>query len=152
MASLSSLIRDELKSKNLSLAALAQAIGVSLVSLRGTQAGTSSPNKTTAAKYAAYFSLPVEDILTGSGSARPAAKRGSAKRGSVGRRKGAPATISRRAGAASSTARELSVLEKLVRNYNALEQDELVLAVRQANPAQRALVARVLDITKAKGR
>jgi DNA-binding XRE family transcriptional regulator len=119
----------------LSIDALAKAIGVSTVSVRGVLSGKSKPNAATSSKYAGFLGLPVEE------TAKPAKK---------GRKtKGKQAKTPKSAKAAKGTRRATGLGAELVSAVSAAAavlDDQLALAVHTAGAAERDLIARLLRI------
>lgn len=113
--------------------ALAKAIGVSIVSLRGVLSGKSKPNAATSSKYAAFLGLPDEE-------AKPGKKAKAAKQG-------------RKAKATGKTTRksskQIGLGAELVSAVSAAAgvlDDELALAVHTAGKIERELIARLLQL------
>jgi transcriptional regulator with XRE-family HTH domain len=133
--SLSTHLLAKQKAEGLSLAALAKAIGVSVVSARAVLAGTGKPNKTTAQKYADYLGLEV-DALTKPAKAtksKPAKATKPAKRG----RAAKPAATGKKTEVNLSTI----ALGELVAVY----VDDLAVAVHHASDEQRRFIASILS-------
>lgn len=120
----------------LSIEALAKAIGVSTVSVRGVLSGKSKPNAATSSKYAAFLGLPVEE------TAKPAKKGRKAKTTKA-------AKPGRKAKAAKGPRRATGLGAELVSAVAAAAgvlDDQLALAVHTAGATERDLIARLLRL------
>lgn len=139
-------LTKELKAKQaeskLSIEALAKAVGVSTVSIRGVLLGKSKPNATTAKKYAAFLGVDIAELsrspkaskTTSAKSAKGASKKtagkpAKGKRMSSGKSDGLGSDLVRVAAAAA-----------------ALLDDGLAVAVHLAGKSERDLIARLLAI------
>ena len=137
---LSKFLSSKIKTEKLSLDAIAQAIGVSTVSVSGVLKGKSKPNKSTAEKYAAFSGLSVEEILGSSKSfkkARKGAKKGSKATAGSKTKKG---TTKRKA------KNSVSGQDLLVSVAQAAEllDDDLAVRVHNAPKTTRDLIGRLL--------
>ena len=127
----------------LSFEALAKAIGVSTVSVRGVLKGKSKPNATTAKKYAAFLGVDVAELLS--------AKAG--KRGAKSRKVKAPKApkaakrAQKRGRKAKRSAAGLGAeLISVVSAAAGVLDDDLALAVHTAGKVERELISRLLKI------
>lgn len=130
-----SLIAKQKESK-LSAEALAKAIGVSTVSLRGVLRGKSKPNATTAKKYAEFLGLDPAALKGGGKTARKAPRK--AKRGEK-----AAARPARSASRSNGLGAELV---SAVAIAAAILDDTIALAVHRAGTAERELIGRLLGV------
>lgn len=138
---------------NLSIEALAKAVGVSTVSIRGVLRGNSKPNATTAKKYAAFLGIDVAELANvktaKAGKASKAAKSAKAPKAAKGPKaakvKGKPG---RKSGKAAKTSADGlgSDLVRVVTAAAALLDDDIALAVHVASKSERDIIARLLAI------
>lgn len=133
------------KTDNLSIEALAKAIGVSAVSVRGALKGKSKPNKATASKYATFLGLSEADISGTSGKPAKAAKKAGkpAKKTKAGKKPG-------KAKAAKSAAKQpkgsAQVLGQTLQDAVRVLSDKLAVSIHQADKATRDLIGRILGV------
>jgi DNA-binding XRE family transcriptional regulator len=141
------LIKKQTETK-LSTEALAKAIGVSPVSLRGILKGTSKPNATTAQKYAKYLGVEAEAVAPTkskrtTGKAAPAKK---SKKATGGKRTAA-AKPARSAKKTTKPAQGLGAqLVEAVSAAAGVLDDQLALSVHRAGAKERELIAHILRI------
>ncbi len=150
---LSKTLKAKQAESNLSIEALAKAVGVSTVSIRGVLRGQSKPNATTAKKYAAFLGIDVAELAGAKPKAAKAAKAGKAPRALKGDKaakvKGKPGRKpGRKPGkAAKGSADGLgSDLVRVATAAAALLDDDIALAVHVASKSERDLIARLLAI------
>ncbi len=130
------------KTDKLSTEALAKAIGVSTVSLRGALKGKSKPNKATASKYAAFLGLSEADISGGEGK-KPAAKKAGKKPAKAGKKVRA-AKASKPAAKAKKTSNQ-ALAQTLQQAVHVLG-DKLAVTIHSADKATRDLIGRILGV------
>jgi DNA-binding XRE family transcriptional regulator len=133
----------------LSTEALAKAIGVSPISLRGILKGKSKPNAKTAQKYAVYLGLSADAVAPAKAKqtiGKVTAKPTSAKKTKRGKRGAAP----KPARSAKKTSRPTQGLgAQLVEVVSAAAEvldDQVALAVHRAGSKERELIAHLLSI------
>jgi transcriptional regulator with XRE-family HTH domain len=132
----------------LSTEALANAIGVSPISLRGILKGKSRPNATTAQKYADYLGLSAETVAP-ENVKRATGKAVSAKQGKKANREKREASpkSARPANKSSSTAKGLGAqLVEAVSAAAGVLDDHLALAVHRAGKIERELISHILGL------
>ena len=122
---------------NLSNEALAKAIGVSTVSLKGALSGKSKPNATTAKKYADFLGVETAELTAGKKS--KTGKKAKAARTIV------PSVAKR--GLKKTGKLSIGVeLVSIVASAAGYMDDKLAFAVHQAGKTDRALIARLLGV------
>ena len=142
---LSSALKSKQKAGKLSITALAKAIGANVQSVTGVLKGKSSPNKTTAPKYAKFLGLSAEEFLA---LAKTAAKAGNAKTA----KKADKARKSKKAAKATpvkAVAKPAKVAKaEVVTLAEAAElaADALAVATHRATAAQRKIIVAVLNV------
>lgn len=130
-------LRQKQKEKKLSITALAKAIGAGVQSVTGVLKGKSSPNKSTAPKYAKFFGISAEEFAKlAKSEMTPAAP----AKGKV-----TKARKSKVVKAAKTSAkpkdREITLAEAAE-----LAADALAVATHRATAAQRKVVVAVLGL------
>ena len=128
---LSKLLAAKQADAALSIEALAKAIGVSTVSLRGILAGKSRPNAATITKYASYLGLKADELAVG------------------GKRGAKPSRAAKTAKAVAKAPRKPRIglgaeLVSAVSAAAAVLDDELALAVHKAGKLEREIIGRLL--------
>ncbi len=135
----------------LSTEALAKAIGVSPISLRGILKGKSKPNATTAQKYAKYLGVEAEAVAPAkaektkrtTGKAAPAKK----SKKATGGKRSAKAKPARSAKNTTKPAQGLGAqLVETVSAAAGVLDDQLALAVHRAGKTERELIARLMGV------
>jgi len=144
---LTKVLKAKQAESNLSIEALAKAVGVSTVSVRGVLRGKSKPNVTTAKKYAAFLGIDIAELTSAkSAKAGKAAgkkmsgEKSAAKKpaGKAGKGKGRRANSSSE-GLGSDLIRVAAAAAELL-------DDGLAVAVHLAGKSERDLIARLLAI------
>ena len=150
---LSSALKSKQKEGKLSIAALAKAIGANVQSVTGVLKGKSSPNKTTAPKYAKFLGLSADKFAALS---KPAATdAGKIKAGTTAKAKAAVTSKaakkkhSRRSASVRVSAAIRSTTPRSGRDITLAEaaelaSDTLALAVYRASVKQRQIITAVL--------
>ena len=128
---LSSALKTKQKEGKLSIAALAEAIGVNVQGVTAVLKAKSVPNATTAPKYAKFLGLSAEEFQA---LTRPAAKAG----------KGKPAKKSKKAAPAKGAAKPAKVKGVTLAEAVELAADALAVATHRATAAQRKIIVAVL--------
>ena len=129
----------------LSIDALAKAIGVSTVSVRGVLSGKSNPNAKTAAKYAKFLGIEMAEF---SPAKKARAGKKSKKATKAVRAAKAPKATAK-PGKAKAHAPQMGLGAELVSVVSAAAgvlDDQLALAVHTAGKTERELIARLLQI------
>ena len=136
---LSSALKTKQQEGKLSIAALSKAIGANVQSVTAVLKGKSSPNKTTAPKYAKFLGLSLEEfaVLT-----KPAAKVVTAKPAQ--KTKAGKATKAAPVKAAAKPAKPAKGKAVTLAEAVELAADELAVATHRATAAQRKIVVAVL--------
>jgi transcriptional regulator with XRE-family HTH domain len=152
---LSKTLKAKQAESNLSIDALAKAIGVSTVSIRGVLAGKSKPNATTAKKYADFLGVDIAALAGPKTAKTPkAAKAAKADKadkadkaeGKVAKVKGKPGRKPGRKAGKSASAGLGADLVRVATAAADLLDDEIALAVHVAGKSERDLIARILAI------
>ena len=143
---LTKVLKAKQAESNLSIEALAKAVGVSTVSVRGILRGKSKPNATTAKKYAAFLGIDIAELTSG----KPAAAGKSAGKKSAGKSAGKkpagkPAKGKGRRANASSEGLGSDLIRVAAAAADLLD-DGLAVAVHLAGKAERDLIGRLLAI------
>lgn len=147
---LTKVLKAKQAESNLSIEALAKAVGVSTVSVRGILRGKSKPNATTAKKYAAFLGIDIAELINAksAGPAKSAGKKSSAKMSAGKKPAGKPGKSgkgkARRAGSSSEGLG--SDLIRVAAAAADLLDDGLAVAVHLAGKAERDLIGRLLAI------
>ena len=127
---------------SLSNDALAKAIGVSIISLKGVLAGKSKPNATTAKKYAAYLGIDVTE-LTAAKKPMKAAKKTKTVTKTATKAKIVKATKRTPSSKTGSLGTELVNTVRAASNFL---DDDLAFAVHRAGKDTRNLIAVLLKV------
>ncbi len=143
------------KTDGMSVEALAKAIGVSTVSVRGVLKGKSKPNKATASKYATFLGLSEADII--GESAKPAKKSAAKGAAKAGKKSGKKATKPAKAAKAKAVkavkatkpgkaakSADHPVFSRTLEEALNMFNDPLAVVVHGADDATRDLIARIL--------
>jgi DNA-binding XRE family transcriptional regulator len=130
------------KQKELTLSAsgLAKAIGVGVQSVVDALKGTSAPNATTAAKYAAFLGVEVDALRAMAGKGA----KGSAKLGRPAKAKAAKAGKPGRKPGKAAAPQQVDLTKVTIGQVAALLSDDLTLAVYEASAAKRDIIAAIL--------
>ena len=149
---LNKVLKAKQAESNLSIEALAKAVGVSTVSVRGVLSGKSKPNATTAKKYAAFLGIDIAELTAaktakaGKSASKKAAGTQSADKKSAGKKsvgKGSKGKA-RRSGESSDGLG--SDLIRVAAAAADLLDDGLAVAVHLAGKTERDLIGRLLAI------
>ena len=147
---LSKALTSKQTESNLSIDALAKAVGVSTVSVRGVLSGKSNPNAKTAAKYAKFLGLEMTDVSPAKKvHAGKKAKKKAAEPKAARTNKAPNATAKRSKTKVKANAPQLGLGAELVSAVSAAAgvlDDRLALAVHTAGKIERELIARLLRI------
>ena len=132
---------------NLSIEALAKAVGVSTVSVRGILRGKSKPNATTAKKYAAFLGIDIAELTSGKSAAagKSAGKKSAGKMPAGKKSAGKGAKGKGRRASASSEGLGSDLIRVAAAAADLLD-DGLAVAVHLAGKAERDLIGRLLAI------
>lgn len=132
----------------LSIEALAKAVGVSTVSIRGVLRGKSKPNATTAKKYAEFLGIDIAEFARSPKSAKATSAKPA--KGATKKTSGKPSKAygkskpGRKSGSSSDGLG--SDLVRVAAAAAALLDDGLAVAVHLAGKSERDLIARLLAI------
>jgi transcriptional regulator with XRE-family HTH domain len=143
---LSSALKTKQKEGKLSIAALAEAIGVNVQGVTAVLKAKSVPNATTAPKYAKFLGLSAEEFQA---MTKPAAKAGKAKAGKTAKvSRGKKAKKSKKAApakAAAKPAKDAKSKGVSLAEAAELAADALAVETHRASEAQRTIIATVLS-------
>ena len=145
---LSKALSSKQAESKLSIEALAKAVGVSTVSVRGVLSGKSNPNAKTAAKYAKFLGLEVTEVSPAK-KARAGKKAKKATKAAKTARTAKAPKANAKGGKAKAHAPQLGLGAELVSAVSAAAgvlDDQLALAVHTASKTERELIARLLQI------
>ena len=145
---LSKALSSKQAESKLSIDALAKAVGVSTVSVRGVLSGKSNPNAKTAAKYAKFLGIEMTDVSPAKKTRAGKKAKKAAKGPKAARATKAPKATAKRDKAKSYTP-QLGLGAELVSAVSAAAgvlDDQLALAVHTAGKTERELIARLLQI------
>lgn len=131
------------KELKLSASGLAKAIGVGVQSVTDALKGTSAPNATTAAKYAAFLGVEVDSLRAMAGKGTPATKAG---RPAKAKAKAAKPVKAGKPGRKPKAAapQQVDLTKVTIGQVAALLSDDLTLAVYEASAAKRDIIAAIL--------
>ena len=133
---LSSALKTKQQEGKLSIAALSKAVGANVQSVTAVLKGMSSPNKTTAPKYAKFLGLSLEEFAA---LTKPAAKVVKSKPG-----KQAKAAKAKPAAPVQTAAKPATVKAVTLAEAVELAADALAVATHRASAAQRKIIVAVL--------
>jgi DNA-binding XRE family transcriptional regulator len=130
------------KELKLSASGLAKAIGVGVQSVTDALKGTSAPNATTAAKYAAFLGVEVDALRAMAGKGAKAA----GKAGRPAKTKAAKPAKAGKPGRKPKAAapQQVDLTKVTIGQVAALLSDDLTLAVYEASAAKRDIIAAIL--------
>ena len=147
---LNKVLKAKQAESNLSIEALAKAVGVSTVSVRGVLSGKSKPNATTAKKYAAFLGIDIAELTaaksTGKSAGKKTAGNQSAGKKSVGKKSVGKGTKGKGRRSGDSSDGLGSDLIRVAAAAADLLDDGLAVAVHLAGKTERDLIGRLLAI------
>ena len=145
---LTKVLKAKQAESNLSIEALAKAVGVSTVSVRGILRGKSKPNATTAKKYAAFLGIDMAELTSGkptTAGKKSAGKKSAGKMPAEKKSAGKGAKGKGRRANASSEGLGSDLIRVAAAAADLLD-DGLAVAVHLAGKSERDLIGRLLAI------